>query len=100
MIFRHEEKDLIGVVQGDDFVFAGNDEDLKWVAKVLAAKFVIKVRTILGPEDEDQKDEVLLQRFVRWRSWGIEREADVKHQKLLLDRFGLDRNCQGLVSKW
>ena len=49
----------------------GNDEDLKWVAKVLAAKFVIKVRAVLGPEDEDQKDEVLLGRFVRWRSCGI-----------------------------
>ena len=56
-------------VHGDDFVFGGNDEDLKWVAKVLAAKFVIKVRAILGPEDEDQKDEVLLGRFVRWRGW-------------------------------
>ena len=30
MIFRHEEKDLLGVVHGDDFVFGGNDEDLKW----------------------------------------------------------------------
>ena len=42
VIFRHEEKDLLGVVHGDDFVF------------------VIKVRAVLGPEDEDQKDEVLL----------------------------------------
>ena len=33
VIFRHEEKDLFGVVHGDDFVFGGNDEDLKWVAK-------------------------------------------------------------------
>ena len=96
VIFRHEEKDLLGVVHGDDFVFGGNDEDLKWVAKVLAAKFVIKVRGVLGPEDEDQKDEVLLGRFVRWRSWGIEWEADVKHRKLLLERFGLDRNAKAL----
>ena len=63
VIFRHEEMDLLGVVHGDDFVFGGNDEDLKWVAKVLAAKFVIKVRAVLGPEDEDQKDEVLFVRF-------------------------------------
>ena len=42
VIFRQEEKDLIGVVHGDDFVFGGNDEDLKWVAKDLAAKFFIK----------------------------------------------------------
>ena len=90
VIFRHEEKDLLGVVHGDDFVFGGNDEDFKWLAKVLAAKFVIKVRAVQGPEDEDQKDEVLLGRFVKWRSWGIEWEADVKLRKLLLERFGLD----------
>ena len=29
VIFRHEEKDLLGVIHGDDFVFGGNDEDLK-----------------------------------------------------------------------
>ena len=57
------KKDLLGVVHGDDFVFGGNDEDLKWVAKILAPKFVIKVRAVLGPEDEDQKDEVLLGRL-------------------------------------
>ena len=90
VIFRHEEKDLIGVVHVDDFVFGRNNEDLKWVAEVLSAKFVIKEGVVLGPEDENQKDEVLLGRFVRWRSWRIEWEADVKHRKLLLERFGLD----------
>ena len=54
------------------------------------------MRAVLGPEDEDQKDEVLLGRFVRWRSWGIEWEADVKHRKLLLERFGLDGNAKAL----
>ena len=98
MIFRHEEKDLLGVVHGDDFVFGGNDKDLKWVAQVLAAKFVIKSEGCSqGPEDEDQKDEVLLGRFVRWRSWGIEWEADVKQRKLLLERFVLDGNAKALT---
>ena len=69
VIFNHEEKNLIDVVHGDDFVFGRSDEDLKWVVKVLAAKFVIKVRAIPGPEGEDQKDEMLLWRIVRWRTW-------------------------------
>ena len=47
-------------------------------------------------EDEDQTDEVLLGRFVRWRSCGIEWEADVKYRKLLLERFGLDGNAKAL----
>ena len=57
-------------MHGDDFVFGGCDEDLKWMAKVLAAKFVIKVRAILGPEDGDQKDEVLLGRFCEMEELG------------------------------
>ena len=68
-------------------MFGGNDGDLKCVAKVLAAKFVIKVRAVLGPEDEDQKDEVLLGRFVRWRSWRIEWKADVAGEDQDTDVF-------------
>ena len=33
---------------------------------------------------------------MRWRSSGIEWEADVKHWKLLLERFGLDGNEKAL----
>ena len=36
--------------------------------------------TIFGLEDEDQKDEVLLGRSGRWRSWGIEGDLGVQHQ--------------------
>ena len=56
----------------------------------------VRHQAILGPEDEDQKDEVLFGRFVRWRSWGIEWEADVKHGKLLLERFGLDGSAKAM----
>ena len=49
-----------------------------------------------GSRRQDQKDEVLLGRFVRWRRWGIEWEADVKHRKLLLERFGLVGNAKAL----
>ena len=48
------------------------------------------MRAILGPEDEDQKDEVLL------GSWGSEWGAGVKHRKLLLERFGLVGNAKAL----
>ena len=32
----------------------------------------------------------MLGRTVRWREWGIESEADPKHRRLLLQKFGLD----------
>ena len=44
-------------VHGDDFVFGGSDEDLKWLAKVLAAKIVIKAAEV-------NHRKLLLERFV------------------------------------
>ena len=33
--FVHKERDLLGVVHGDDFVWEGRDRDLDWVLRVL-----------------------------------------------------------------
>ena len=42
-------------MHGDDFVVEGKQSDLEWVWDVLAAKKILKVRGILGPEQGDQK---------------------------------------------
>ena len=41
--FSHEQRDLVGGVHGDDFVFVGPDEDLDLVEKLLGDKYEIKV---------------------------------------------------------
>ena len=33
--FVHEEKDMIGAVHGDDFLWEGRDKDLDWELKVM-----------------------------------------------------------------
>ena len=53
--FYHPERDVRIVVQGDDFVVEGKQSDLEWVRDVLAAKYILKVRGILGPDPGDQK---------------------------------------------
>ena len=61
-------------MHGDDFVVEGQQSDLEWVQHVLAAKYILKVRDILGPEQGDQKSIVVLRRVVDWRAdelwWG------------------------------
>eukprot|EP00973_Karenia_brevis_P039066 5395517-Karenia_brevis.AAC.1 len=52
--------------------------------------FEIKVRAILGPEEEDDKEVVILGRVVRWLKDGIEYEADPKHRRNVLEYFGVD----------
>ena len=51
----HAEREVRIVVHGDDFVVEGRQSDLEWVRDVLAAKYILKVRGILGPEQGDQK---------------------------------------------
>ena len=36
-------------------------------------------------------------RIVRWKSWGIEYEADPKHRNILMDHFGFEEGSKGLV---
>ena len=63
------------VVHGDDFVIEGGQEDLNWTKGVLANKYLVKVRSILGPEHHD--DEL-------W--W----EADPRHVEKMLEDIGLE----------
>ena len=53
--FYHAERDLRIVVHGDNFVVEGRQSDLKWVRDVLAAKYILKVSGIVGPEQGNPK---------------------------------------------
>ena len=56
----------------------------------------MKVRAILGEDDGDDKEAVVLGRTVRWQEWGIEYEADRRHRQVLMEQFGLDENSKAL----
>eukprot|EP00973_Karenia_brevis_P066815 9287883-Karenia_brevis.AAC.1 len=52
--------------------------------------FEIKVRAILGPEEQDDKEVVILGRVVRWLKDGKEYEADPEHRRIIVEYFGFD----------
>ena len=54
------------------------------------------MRGLLGPEEADDKEVTILGRVVRWRSWGIEYQADPKHRKLVMEYFGFDETTRAL----
>eukprot|EP00973_Karenia_brevis_P084068 11664326-Karenia_brevis.AAC.1 len=56
--------------------------------------FEIKVRAILGPEEHDDKEVVILGRLVTWKEDFIEYEADPKHRRKILQYFGFEGNTQ------
>ena len=57
--------------------------------------FEIKVRGLLGPENKDMKEIVILRRVVRWTADGVEFEADPKHRKVLMNHFEFEEGVEG-----
>ena len=54
--FSHRSRDLVCVVHGDDFIFAGKEEELDWVEKEMHARFLTKVMGRLGGDLNDAKE--------------------------------------------
>ena len=53
-------------VHGDDSALCGIDKDLSWIQGLMKSWLEIKVRVMLGPDENDDKGVVLLGRVVRW----------------------------------
>ena len=85
--FYHPGRDVRIVVLGDDFVVEGEDEDLEWVRSVLEAKYIVKMRGIVGPEEKDKKCiEIFLERgAVEWRNEELWWKADPRHVERILE---------------
>ena len=98
LVFYHEVKDLSLAVHGDDFTFCGYKEDLFWSRDLMTSWFEIKVRGVLGRDQKDDKEIVILGRLVQWGEDEIRYQADPKHRRLLLEHFGLGEGSRSLKS--
>ena len=78
------------VVHGDDFTFAGVKSELVKIRRRMAEWYEIKDRGIMGSEEGESKEVVILGRTVRWTSEGVEYEADGKHRRALMRMMGMD----------
>jgi hypothetical protein len=81
--FHHPQWDLRCVVHGDDFVFAGGDDDLAWVQSEMDKRFLVKVIGKLGGDAGDLSELRVLNRVLSWGPEGIRVEADPRHQEIL-----------------
>ena len=95
VVFYHPERDVSLAVHGDDFTFCGLERDLKWIRDLMGKWFDIKIRGMLGPEERDDKEIVILGRTVRYVKEGIEYEADKRHREMILEAFGLSEGSKG-----
>ena len=96
VVFYNKERDISMAVHGDDFTLCGLEEDLDWIRDLMKSWFEIKVRAMLGPDEKDDKEVILLGRRVRWMHDRIEWEADPNHRRKILEHFGMDEGTRAL----
>ena len=95
----HPTQKIILFYHGDDFVAGGDDEATKWFEKELGKHFIIKVRSVLGDEADDDHETTLLNRVIRWKrsaetndgNPALELEADSRHAEIVCHMMGLSR---------
>ena len=99
-VFKFEEKGLVGVVHGDDFLVTGSYESLQWLDKILNTKYMARWESLLG-KDVEVQETFFLNRMIRYVPDGadgaarLEIEADARHVDLLVRDFGFDEKTKG-----
>ena len=89
--FKHEEKDLMTFVHGDDFVASGELKNIVWMREKLEKKYKSKV-TIIGEAPELAKEGRILNRIIRWHPGrGVSYEADPRHAEEIIKSTGADK---------
>ena len=56
----------------------------------------MKIRAVLGPDAEDDREVRILNRWLRWQSDGIKYEGDEQHVKTVIEGVGLLPNSKGV----
>ena len=89
-VFHNPRTGVRVVVHGDDFTFAGVREELEKVREKMKEWYEVKDRGIMGSEEGELKEVVILGRTVRWTRDGLDYEGDPKHRQTLMKTMELD----------
>ena len=85
-VFRHDERQMMVSLHGDDFTCSGAQPQLQWLETEMRAKYELTVGAQLGPGKDDEHESLVLNSVVRWTSSGLEYEADPRQaEKLIRD---------------
>ena len=73
-------------VHGDDFIALGDDVSQQKYKKLMESKFTIKWRAVIGPDEGDDTEVRILNRYCRFvkSPEHIELEEDPRHAQLIV----------------
>ena len=87
--FYNASRNARVVVHGDDFTILAEKGVIEWFVEGLRRRFELKLKGIIGPRKEDQKEMRVLNRVVTWDERGLRYEADQRHVEILVNQLGL-----------
>ncbi|CAJ1450304.1 unnamed protein product, partial [Effrenium voratum] len=99
-LFKFQERGIIGLVHGDDFLVLAEDDQLTWMDGVLNSKYTARWEATVGDGELDGKEMFFLNRLIRYVADGtdgkrLEVEADARHAEILMRSFGFDSKTKG-----
>ena len=88
-VFRHEGRQIMCTVHGDDFTSCGPAEELDWFEAALAKGYELSIGPRLGPGPDDAKEPLALNRVIRWHEGHFEYKADPRQAERIINECGL-----------
>jgi hypothetical protein len=95
--FFHEQRGVRIVVHGEDFIVEGAEADLRWTRSILEAKYLVKMRALLGPERKDDRVADILNRVIEWKPDELQYEADRRHVEKMIEAMEMNECKLGAV---
>ena len=98
-------RDIKVTIHGDDITALGSEEDLLWLKQQLETRYELKYGGMLGPDDGDVKDAMVLNRLIHYSVENDETtyEADPRHAQILVRELNLEQaktvSSPGVVRK-
>ena len=89
-VFGHPERDIMTLVQGDDYVSSGRQLDLDWMEVSLQTSYEIQTQK-LGLDKCCVAEGKVLNRVVRSDESGWSLEADPRHAERVIAQLGCGR---------
>ena len=96
VLFYNKATGLMCVVHGDDFIFLGEERDLKEIKAKMEEWYEVTDRGMVGHGDRSKKEVSILNRDLKWHEDHLEYRADPKHRNLILEDMGVLGESKGL----
>ena len=91
VLFVNLTRNIKVTIHGDDITSLGSESDLLWLKQQLETRYELKYGGMLGPDEHDVQDAMVLNRLIHYNIAGNETtyEADPRHVQILINELGL-----------